>query len=182
MNEAVGFQGEHGAFSEEAIRALLGSVPTRGYHDFESVVAALVSGDVGQVLLPFENTICGRIDRVYNLLAHYVNLRIVTETVHPIEQCLIGLPGASITQLTRVASHPAALAQCRRFFSQHPHLQASEAHDTAGMVRRIVEIGDPHFAAIGPALAAERYGAEVLERGIQDRRDNFTRFLLIVRS
>lgn len=175
----AGFQGEPGAFSEEAAQRLLGEVDTRGYRTFEALVAAVDSGEVTHGLLPCENTIAGPIARAYDLLSEYDSLTIVDETTHRIEQCLIGTVGATIEGLDRVASHAVAIEQCRRFFARHPHVRIDVADDTAGSVRQIVENGDPHAGAIGPALAAERYGGIVLQHRVQDDADNLTRFFLI---
>lgn len=175
----VGYQGEPGSFSEEAVHELLGSVETRGYRTFDDLVSAVAGKEAGYGLLPCENTIAGPIARAYDVLSQYDNVTIVDETTHVVEQCLIGVRGASIEQLQRVASHPVAIEQCRRFFAQHPHLGVDVADDTAGSVRAAVERGDPTYAAIGPALAAHRYSGVVLQHGIQDDADNLTRFFLI---
>jgi prephenate dehydratase len=176
----VGFQGEPGAFSEEAAIALLGNrIHTRGYRTFEDLVAAVDSGELRYGLLPCENTIFGQIAEAYDLLGRYPGVKIVDENTHLVRQCLIGLPGAALNKLERVASHPVALEQCRRFLATHPQLRINAMEDTAGAVRAIVESADLRSAAIGPALAAERYGAVVLQHAIQDDEDNTTRFFLI---
>ena len=175
----AGFQGEPGAFSEEAAQRLLGEVETRGYRTFETLVAAVDNGEVTHGLLPCENTIAGPIARAYDLLSEYASLAIVDETTHAIEQCLIGTAGSTIEGLDRVASHPVAIEQCRRFFARHPHLRIDIADDTAGSVRQIVQNGDPRAGAIGPALAAKRYGGVVLQHCVHDEAENLTRFFLI---
>jgi prephenate dehydratase len=178
----VGFQGEPGAFSEEAALALMGAVTTHGYRSFNDLVEGVERGDVPYGLLPCENTIYGPISQAYDLLGAHPNVRIVDETTHRIEQCLIGLQGADIAGLQRVISHPVALEQCRTFLRAHPHLRVEPADDTAGSVRRIVEGNDPTIGAIGPAFAARRYGAIVLASAIQDDAETYTRFFLIARD
>lgn len=178
----AGYQGEPGAFSEEALLRLFGCVQTRGYRIFDDLVSAVASNDVEYGLLPCENTITGPIAHAYDVLARYDDVAIVDETTHAIEQCLIGVPGAGIEDLQRVASHSVAIEQCRRFLERHPHLRVDIADDTAGSVRAVMERGDPRCAAIGPALAAQRYGAVVLQRGVQDDAENLTRFFLISRD
>jgi len=111
----AGFQGERGAFSEEAAQALFGAVETRGYLTFDALVAAVDTLEVTHALLPCENTIAGPIARAYDLLFAYDRIRIVGEVTQPIEQCLIALPGAKIEDIQYVASHPVALEQCRAF-------------------------------------------------------------------
>jgi prephenate dehydratase len=179
----VGFQGESGAFSEQAARALFGDdVETSGYVDFDALVRAVDAGDVEYGLLPCENTIYGPIARSYDLLLSHPAVAIVDETSLAIVQCLIGTRGSTLDSIECVLSHPVALEQCGAFFNAHPTIRAERFDDTAGAVRRIVERGDPRSAAIGPKLAAEIYGGTVLAEAIADESDNTTRFLVISRS
>ena len=182
MTGTVGFQGAPGAFSEAAAVELLGAVPTRGYRSFDDLVAAVGRDEVPLAILPCENTIYGPIARTYDLLGSPPGVHIVDETTHGIEQCLIGLNGATLEMLDLVVSHPVALDQCRAFLDAHPHVRVEAAEDTAGAILQIVERGDGRVAAIGPAFAAERYGALILARSIQDDPKNFTRFFLIARN
>jgi prephenate dehydratase len=175
----VAYQGEPGAFSEDAARKLIPGAKTRGYGTFDEVFYAALAGETEAALMPVENSISGAVPRVYDLLFAEPRARIVAETVYRVEQNLIGLPAADLRSLREVRSHPVALEQCRAFFARHPHARPHVVADTAGAVREIVALDDPGVAAIGSALAAERYGAEILERGIQDVHDNFTRFFLI---
>lgn len=176
---AIGFQGEPGAFSEEAILALFGNVTARGYADFDALVRAVESREIEYGLLPCENTIFGSIARSYDLLSAHPAVKIVDETTHRIVQCLTGTPDATLERIETVASHHVALEQCREFFARYPHLRAVPVADTAGAVREIVQAGDPRRAAIGPALAARRYGGTLLLEGIQDGIENVTRFFAI---
>lgn len=175
----AGYQGENGAFSEQAVRALLGEVETRGYRTFADVADALEAGRIAYAVLPFENSVHGPIAQVHDLLATRDRLSISGEAAIRIEQCLLAMPDARPEAIDAVASHPVALAQCRRFLNERPHWQVREAHDTAGAVREMMERSRPQSAAIGPATAAERYGANVLLRGIQDDARNLTRFWLV---
>jgi prephenate dehydratase len=180
MTLSVGFQGEPGAFSEEAALALLGNrISTHGYRTFADLVSAVDARDVHYGLLPCENTIFGQIAEAYDLLGLYAGVKVVDETTHLVRQCLIGLPGATLNQLDRVASHPVALEQCRHFLATHPQLRITAMEDTAGAVRTIMESADARAGAIGAALAAQRYGAIVLQHAIQDDEDNMTRFFVI---
>jgi prephenate dehydratase len=179
---SVGFQGEPGAFSEEAALALLGDSQTKGFLNFDALVEAVDAGSVSYGLLPVENSIYGQIARSYDLLWMHPRLHIVDETVHHVVQALIGTPGATIEDIREVHSHPVALEQCRRFFEAHPSLEAVTVEDTAGAVREIMERGNPGIAAIGPASSVKRYGAVVLAESVQDDDDNFTRFFLISRD
>jgi prephenate dehydratase len=106
----------------------------------------------------------------------------VGETQLRIRQCLIARPGSSIGMIRRVASHPVALAQCRRFFAERPQLEAVSAYDTAGAVKDLMQGGLATQGAIASRLAAELYGASVLLDGIEDDPENYTRFLLLARE
>jgi len=178
----VGFQGEGGAFSEAAALELFGALETRGFATFDELVAAVDAEAVDAGLIPCENTIYGSIARTYDLLAQYREVRIVGETTYAIVQALIGCPGAEVDGLESVASHPVALEQCRAFLAAHPNLRVRTVADTAGAVRAMMEAGDPRAAAIGPAPAAARYGARVLNANVQDDVENVTRFFAIARD
>jgi prephenate dehydratase len=178
----VGFQGEPGAFSEGAARALLGdTIETRGYATFDSLLDSLASGEVAYALLPRENNVAGIVTQAQEALERHLGLIETRAITYPIEQCLIGLAGASLQSIVRVCSHPVALAQCTTFFAKHPHMRQIEADDTAASVRRVVEKADASCAAIASSHAADLYGAIVLARGIADRADNHTRFSLLVK-
>jgi prephenate dehydratase len=179
--ELVAFQGEKGAFSQEAVTRLLGSlVEAVPYQRFDEVFMALKNKAVGAAVIPIENTLAGSVHENYDHLLNF-NLEIVGETNVRISHSLIALPGVSFRDLRRVYSHPVALSQCLDFFSQNPHLERVPFYDTAGSVKMIVEQWLTDAAAIASALAAEIYGARILRRGLEDDRRNFTRFFLLRR-
>ena len=178
----VGFQGEAGAFSDAAARRLRPGAETRGYFSFDLLVAAVDSGEINAALLPVENSIAGSIARAYDLLFDYRNLHAVAETAYPVEMNLIGTQDADEATIREVRSHPVALEQIHKFAALHPQWTRVAVADTAGAVAEIVALGDPTVAAVGPALAAELYGAKVLRTAIQDDARNFTRFYLLTRT
>ena len=176
----VAFQGEHGAFSEAAAIQLLGeSIVTIPRATFDSAFKAINEGVADALLAPVENTLAGSVVRVYDLLLEG-NLDIVAETILPIEHHVIGVPGATLDGLRSVASHPMALAQCEQFFLQHPDIKRVPAEDTAGSVRDALARGDKSVAGIAGSRAAVRYGGMILAEAIQDNKENFTRFVLLV--
>jgi prephenate dehydratase len=176
----VAFQGEHGAFSEAAAIQLLGeNITTVPRATFDSAFRAIDEGAADALLVPVENTLAGSVVRVYDLLLES-KLGIVAETILPIEHHLIGVPGATLEGLRSVASHPMALAQCERFFVEHPKLKRVPAEDTAGSVRDVLASGDKTAAGIAGGRAAVRYGGVILAEAIQDNAENFTRFVLLV--
>ena len=178
----VAYQGEPGAFSEDAARRLVAGSTPRGYTTFDEIIEAVERGEAEFALLPVENSIYGPIARAYDLLWEHQQLRVTDEIVYRVVQSLIGTPAAQIDGLTEVRSHPVALEQCRRLFTEHPAWRRVAVDDTAGAVRAIVALDDPRVAAIAHASAAERYGGRLLREGVQDDADNFTRFLLIARG
>ncbi len=175
----VAFQGELGAYSDEALRLFFGAaaepVPCR---DFTTVGERVASGDVAYGLLPIENSLAGSVVASYDVLSS-TDLVVVGEIVCPIHHCVLVIPGAGLEDLQRVLSHPVALAQCVRWLGAHPGLESVAWYDTAGAARAVADAGDPRDGAIAGALAAERYGLQVLERHVEDRPDNQTRFLVV---
>jgi prephenate dehydratase len=175
----VAFQGEHGAFSEDAAIKLLGSdielVPRR---TFVELFSSLDEGVADYVLAPVENSLIGSIQPAVELL-HDSSLVIAGEVVIQIQQNLIGCRGTLFEEIETVESHPAALAQCERFFAAHPGIVRVESEDTAGSVARIVALGDLSRAAIAGRRAAELYGGSILREDLQDHPENYTRFLLL---
>ena len=178
----VGFQGEPGAFSEEAATGLFGALETRGYANFDALVEAVDAAEIPFGLLPCENSIHGPVTRAYDLLYAHPQVRIVDETVYRIEQTLIGVPGARLERLRRVESHPVALEQCRRFLAAMPDVEVVPVADTAGAVRDVVRRGESSVAAIGPPASAARYGGAILAQAIADEPENYTRFFAIARD
>lgn len=179
---SVGFQGEPGAFSDEAASELVPGARTRGYQTFDLLIEAVDGGAVDAALLPVENSIYGTIAPNYDLLWTHPALRIVDETVFRVVQTLIGVAGAKVEGIEEVRSHPVALDQCQLLFAAHPAWRRTVVDDTAGAVREIAGTGNTAVAAIGPRTAAQRYGAAVLIEGVQDNPDNFTRFFLVRRE
>ena len=175
----VAFQGERGAFSEDAALKLLGPdielVPQR---TFAMLFRSVENGEADYVLAPVANTIAGPVQASLDLLQRSP-LQALDEVEIQIEQHLIGCLGATFTNIETVQSHPVALAQCKRFFREHPRLKPVDADDTAGSVAEVLRRGDATRAAIAGQRAAERYGASIIRESIQDRPDNFTRFVLL---
>lgn len=178
----VAYQGEAGAFSDDAARMLVPGAETLGYGTFDDAVAAVQRGEATYALLPVENSISGSVPRVYDLLWADDRLSIVDEIVYRVVQNLIGLPHAELAKLREIRSHPVALEQCRAFLGRHPHVRPTIVADTAGAVRDVIALGDPSIAAIASSFAAQRYGGCVLAPAIQDVADNFTRMFLVQRD
>lgn len=175
----VAFQGESGAFSEEAAIELLGeSCKPVPRPTFEDLFTAVDEGSADYILAPLENSLMGSVHGCYDLLLES-SLGIVAEIIWPISHFLIGCRGASLETIETVESHPVALAQCERFFAAHPHLNRVATDDTAGSVRRVVENGDTARAAIAGRRAANIYGGIILREHLEDHSENYTRFALL---
>jgi prephenate dehydratase len=179
--QLVAFQGERGAFSEEAARKLLGaSIEVLPCQRFEDVFRALDRKKVHAAVIPIENTLHGSVHENYDHLLHF-DLPIVGETNVRIVHNLIAPPGVTFGKVRRVFSHPVALNQCLDFFSGHPQLEKVPFYDTAGSVKMVMEEELKDAAAIASAVAAELYGGRILRRSIEDDRQNFTRFFALRR-
>ena len=175
----VAFQGERGAFSEEAALRLLGqNVRLVPRPTFESLFSAVADGAADYVLAPVENSLAGSVHWSYDLLLES-DLHIAGEVVIPVRHCLIGCRGASFDEVRTAQSHPVALAQCAGFFAANPQIRRVVAEDTAGSVAEVVRSGDRARAAIAGRRAAEVYGGHVLREGLEDHPENYTRFFLL---
>ena len=173
------YQGAPGAYSEEAALQLLGRdahlVPCA---TLEQAVEAITDGRVSQAIVPIENAVSGTVSQVYHLLLTH-DLVVTGETSINIDYVLVAPHGTERSAITRVMSHPLALAQCGDFFRSNRGVAAVSVFDTAGAVRMAIEANDGQSAAIASRRAAEIYGAAIIAEHIQDHRDNWTRFLLL---
>ena len=175
----VAFQGERGAFSEEAAIKLLGEeIQLVPCPTFEDLFASVGEGKADRALAPLENSLMGSVHRCYDLLLESP-LTIVSEVIIPIAHHLIGCAGASFGDIRIVESHPVALAQCERFFAEHPAIKRVATDDTAASVRRVIERGDLTHAAIAGKRAAVIYNGSILREHLEDHSENYTRFVLL---
>jgi prephenate dehydratase len=176
----VAFQGELGAWSEQALRQIWGDAATPvPQRTFDDVARAVARAEVDRGVLPIHNAIVGRIEASVAAMAEYPGLTVIDETTVVIKPMLLALPGVRLGEITRVASHPAAIGQCRGFLTMHPEIAPEEAWDTAGAARDLVTSGDRSCAVIAGSAAAERYRLDILVDAIADREDNLTQFVAI---
>src|SRR5881397_3480525 len=178
----VAIQGEAGSFSHAAALQALGpDIRLVPCPSFEELFRAVEQGDAARGAVPIENSLAGSVHENYDLLSAHA-LHVVAETQVRVRHCLIARPGTDRASIRRVASHPVALAQCRRFFADHPDVVAVPAYDTAGSVRDLMAGTVEADAAIASKLAAELYGADVIAEGLEDHAENYTRFLVVARE
>jgi prephenate dehydratase len=178
---SIAFQGEPGAFSEEAI--LLGltaetsRVPCR---TFQEICLAVSTDRVEAGLLPVENSTTGSIHTAYDLLLEN-SLHIIAELILPVRHCAMLPPGVEVETVRQVISHPQALEQCARWIASQ-NWEPVPVYDTAGAARILAEEKRHDRAAIASETAARLYGLNILARSIQDIQENYTRFLLLAKE
>jgi prephenate dehydratase len=179
----IGFLGPFGTFTEQALRsqpdlADAELVPMRTFID---ILLATQDGEIDLGFVAIENAIEGTVNVTMDTLVFDTNLLIQREVVLDIEMMLMGRPGTQLDAITGLVSHPVASAQCRSFLrAKLPDVEIEVASSTAEAARLAAET--PGLAAIGPAIAGEQYGLEILAANIADHPDNQTRFLLVARE
>lgn len=182
MKGSIAFQGELGAFSQAAVYQLFGdSARVLPCPTFETAFRAVVSGKAAAAVIPMENSLAGSVHENYDHLLRF-DVRIFGETNVRIVHNLIARPGVRMKDIKKVYSHPVALNQCRKFFEHNPKIEPTPFYDTAGSVKMIVSEGLDDSAAIASGIAAATYGAHILKAGIEDDRQNFTRFFHLRRA
>ena len=179
MIPCVAFQGVLGAFSHEAARALLPDHEPAAFPTFATALASLETGECAAAVIPVENSLAGPVPEVGPLLAAGDH-RVLDEAWRRIEIALLAVPGAALSDLRRVRSHPMALKQCRGSLAALG-LDAVEAFDTAGAAEEVARARDPATAAAASVTAGQLNGLVVLKRNIEDGDDNVTRFLVLGR-
>jgi len=177
---SVAFQGEPGAYSEQAVFNYFGTVETKPCESFDMVFEAVVSDACEFGLIPIENSLAGSIHQNYDLLLRH-DLHIVGEYLLQVQHCLIVLPGVKKDEIKKAISHPQALGQCAAYLRNHG-IKPEQGYDTAGSVKMLKESGARDTAAIASRRAAEIYEMQILEEGIEDNAENYTRFLAISKT
>lgn len=178
----VAFQGETGAFSEDAVRALFPTSEPIPFLSFDAVFEAVASGEVDRGVIPIENSLFGSVHANYDLLQSN-DLWITDEISVRIRHHLMGLPGTRLEDIRKVYSHPQALGQCSKFLRERlSHVEAIPAYDTAGSAKMIASRGERDAGAIASLQAAREYGLEILAHNIENNQQNYTRFLVLARK
>jgi prephenate dehydratase len=175
------YQGQPGAYSEEAAWALVGEgARLLPCETLAMLFDALVSGRAARAVVPVENSLAGTVPRAYELLLEH-EVSAVAETCVRIDHVLIAAPGTRLPGVRRVLSHPVALDQCTRFIAARG-VEAVPVFDTAGAVSLVMADAARDVAAIASRRAAALHRAAIIAERIQDDDENWTRFLLLARN
>lgn len=173
------FQGTEGAYSQLALKEYFGE-NTDSYHveTWRDAMEAIRSGEADFAVLPIENSSAGIVSENYDLMVEYDNC-IVGEQIIKIDHALLGLPEAELSDITDVYSHPQSIMQCGKYLDAHRDWERHTMKNNAFAAQKIKEDGKIHKAAIASRLNAEIYGLKVFDEGIQDNKENATRFIIV---
>ncbi|MEP4036980.1 prephenate dehydratase [Pseudophaeobacter sp.] len=180
MTGKIAIQGELGSYSHEACRNARHSMEVLPCSTFEDVIEAVRSGAADQAMLPVENSTYGRVADSHRLLPHS-GLHIIDEAFVRVHINLLAVPGAKLEDIREAKSHLVLLPQCGEFLRKN-NIVGRVSPDNARAARDVAAAGDIHTAALASELAGEIYGLDVLEKKIEDRGDNTTRFLIMSRE
>lgn len=178
----VVYQGVEGAYSHEAARQFFGR-QVNAYHvpSWKDAMEAVASEQAAYAVLPIENSSAGAIIDNYDLLLKYDNY-IVGETEVVVNHALLGAPGAQLSDIRTVYSHPQGLMQCQEYLNAHPEWKAVSLENTAVAAKKVAEDGDCSQAAIASETAGQLYGLETLEKAVNDNQGNATRFIILAKN
>lgn len=178
----VSFQGEHGAYSEQAITSFLNQQGIKEFQtipclSFSDAIEHTIVGKSNFVMIPVENSLAGSVVPAYDELIKS-NLKVKAEIVLKIKHCLMGLPDVEISEVKSVISHPQALSQCSKSLKRL-RLTPEAFIDTAGAAKYIYETNQHKHLAIAGELAAKTYGLKIFQNQFEDEHFNYTRFFLM---
>ncbi len=178
-NSRVCYQGAEGAYSEMAMKKFFGeNVKSFHVETFRDAMSVLEEGSADYAVLPIENSTAGIVSEVYDLLTEYENY-IVGEQIIEIRHCLMGVPGAKLSDIKTVYSHPQSLMQSSRFLNEHSDIQQIGMKNNAFAARKVAEDKDITQAAIASSAAAGIYGLDIIQEGINQADSNSTRFIIV---
>ena len=180
---AYAYLGPAGTFTEAALNQLVKLGDTKlAFANTTAALDAVRSGAVVGALVPIENSVEGFVARTLDELVIGEPLVIIAETTLPVEFALIAQPGVVLSEITKIATHPHAEAQCRTFIAKHlPHAEVLNSSSTAAAVEEIAQSKDRTRGAIAAKVAADHYGLEVLSENIGDNSGAVTRFVLVTK-
>lgn len=175
----VVFPGAEGAYTQAAMEQYFGKDVNSFHVDtFRDAMIAIDEGSADYAVLPIENSTAGIVNEIYDMLVEFENY-IVGEQIIKIEHCLMALPGTWIEDIRTVYSHPQSLMQSSRYLQEHASWKQISMSNNAFAARKVAEDKDKTQAAIASAHAAETYGLEILEKGVNRSSTNSTRFIVV---
>ena len=173
------YQGVPGAYSHQAAMEFFGEdAHLEPVRTFEDAMKALSICDADYAVIPIENSTAGAVSDVYDLLGFYDNY-IVGELYLRVEHALLGVPGAQLSDIQVVYSHPQGLMQCAQYLNSNPQWKQISVSNTAWAAKKVMEDGDIHHAAIASMAAAKLYGLQVLKEAVNHSAVNTTRFIVV---
>ncbi|MGI5894566.1 MAG: prephenate dehydratase [Candidatus Merdivicinus sp.] len=181
MLKAV-YSGIPGSYAEEAALNFFGKeAELLTASSFGDACAKLASGEADRAVLPIENSTTGAIAAVYDLLGRY-GFAIVGEPYVRVRHCLMGLPGTALSEIREVVSHEQGISQSGEFLAQYPHWRCRPVYNTAAAAEMVSKSGEKQLAAIASRRAAEYYGLQILVADINQKSENYTRFVVAARE
>jgi chorismate mutase/prephenate dehydratase len=176
--ETVAYPGREGAHTFQAALSLWPDEELRSVPSFRAVADAVALGEVDVGVLPMESSLVGPVAETHDLLFESP-LSVIGQIVMPIEHCLAGPEMIPLSEIKMIHSHPVALDQCRDFLASLPEATAVAAATTATAAQEVSYRGDPTHTAIASPAAARLYGLQILQDGIGDHPEAFTRFVSV---
>ncbi|WP_342756370.1 prephenate dehydratase [Kineothrix sedimenti] len=178
-NARVVFPGAEGAYTQAAMQQYFGK-DVNNFHveTFRDAMIAIDEGSADYAVLPIENSTAGIVSEIYDMLVEFENY-IVGEQIIKIEHCLMAVPGTRLEDIKTIYSHPQSLMQSSRYLQEHAAWKQISMNNNAFAARKVSEDKDSTQAAIASAYAAETYGLEILEKGINRSSTNSTRFIIV---
>ncbi len=179
VTHKVVYQGVEGAYSQLAMKAYFGEdIDSFHVDTWRDAMEAIKCQKADYAVLPIENSSAGIVGENFDLLVEYDGYIVAEQTIKA-EHALLGLPGAGLSDISRVYSHPQALMQSVDFLDEHMDWERISVKNTAGAAKKVVEDQKKNQAAIASMVTADIYGLEILERNINYSDDNSTRFMIV---
>lgn len=177
----IACQGVEGAYSQIAVEKLFRQPAITYVKQFEEVFDAIDRGVCRYGVLPLENSTAGSVNKVYDLMMKY-NFTIVRSVRVKVSHCLLALPGARMEEIREIFSHEQAINQCADFLKQHPEIRVTPCANTAMAAQMVAESGRRDIAALSSHNCAHLYGLQTLANAVQDKGNNYTRFICISKN
>ena len=175
----VACQGVEGAYSQLACEKLFKHPQVMYFKSFESVFSAIENGFCDYAVLPLENSTAGSVKEIYDLMLRHSSFKIVRSTRLKVDHNLVAKKGTKMSDIKEIFSHPQAISQCAKFLDAMPGVKITACENTAAAAEAVAKSERTDVAAISSYNCVELYGLERLAADIQDRSNNYTRFICI---